>query len=40
MEYSSDIKKRNIAICDNMDGPKWNKSHKDRDHMISFIYGI
>ena len=31
-----------FAICDNIDGPwryyvKWNKSEKDKDHMISFI---
>ena len=35
----------NPAICSNMDGPrryyaKWNKSDKDKYHMISFICGI
>ena len=38
-------KKWNIAICDNMDGPrdyygKWNKSEKDKYHMNSLICGI
>ena len=39
-------KKWNLAICDNMDGPlegimlKWNKSDKDKCHMISLIRGI
>ena len=35
----------NLAICDNMDetidyNPKWNKSDKDKYHMISLICGI
>ena len=35
----------NPAICDNMEGPreyyaKWNKSQKDKYHMISLICGI
>ena len=38
-------KKRNIAICNNIDGPwgchaKWNKSEKDKYRMISLIHGI
>ena len=38
-------KKRNNAICSNMDGPrdyhtKWSKSGKDKYHMISLICGI
>ena len=43
MEYYSAIKKkRNLVICDNMDGyreyyAKWNKSDKDRYHMFSLI---
>jgi len=46
MEYYSAKKKEgNLAICDNMDGPggyytKWNKSEKDKYHMISFICGL
>ena len=28
----------NLAICNNMDA-KWNKSEKDKYHMISLIYG-
>ena len=40
MEYYSAIKKRNPAICDNMDGPwayytKWNKLEKGRYYMNS-----
>ena len=36
-------KESKLAICDNMDGlrgyyAKWNKSEKDKYHMISFIY--
>ena len=35
----------NIAICSNMHGPRdyhtmWNKSDKDKCHMISLICGI
>ena len=38
-------KEWNDAICSNMDGPgdshtKWNKSEKDKYHMISLICGI
>ena len=38
-------KEQNNAICSNMDGPrdchtKWNKSDKDKYHMISLICGI
>ena len=38
-------KERNLAICNNMDGTrvyytKLNKSEKDKDHMVSLIYGI
>ena len=38
-------KEWNLAICNNMDEPwgyyaKWNKSEKDRYHMISFLCGI
>ena len=38
MEYDLAIKKWNLAICDNMDGPysKWNKSEKNKDY-ISLI---
>ena len=35
-------KKRNLAICDEMDGPwghyaKWDKSEKDKCYMISLV---
>ena len=46
MDYSSAIKKEwNNAICSNMDEPtdygtKWNKSEKDKYHMISLICGV
>ena len=45
MEYYSAMKKRNSAICSNMDGPRdchteWRKSDKDKDHMISLTCGI
>ena len=38
-------KEQNIAICSNMDGPRychtdWGKSDKDKYHMISLICGI
>ena len=38
-------KEWNLAICHDMDGAivyyvKWNKSKKDKYHMISFICGI
>ena len=41
--YHSAIKKRNLRICDNMDGypwgyyAKWNKSEKDKYYMIAYI---
>ena len=43
MEHYSVIKKKNSAICSNMDGPrnyhtKWAKS--DRYHKISVMYRI
>ena len=39
------LKKKEKAICSNMDGPiddhtKWNKSEKDKYHMIPLIFGI
>ena len=42
MEYYWAIKNQNLAICDNMDGSigyytKWNKSEKDKYHIISHI---
>ena len=45
MEYYSAIKKWNPTICNDMDGPRgyyadWNKSDKDKYHMISLICGI
>ena len=44
MAYHWAIKKWNLAICDNMDGPrgyytKWNKSEKDKYFMISLKCG-
>ena len=38
-------KEWNLAICNNMDGAreynaKWNKSEKDKYHIISLICGI
>ena len=44
-EIYSVIKKLNNATCSNIDGPrdchiKWNKSDKDKYHMISLIHGI
>ena len=44
MEYYLAIKKEwNLAICDNMDGPKgyyakWNKSDWERQILYDFIY--
>ena len=47
MEYLlfSHKKEWNLAICNDMDGAreynaKWNKSEKDKYHMISLICGI
>ena len=46
MEYYLAIKKEwNLAICDNINVPwgydaKWNKSGRERQHMISLIGGI
>ena len=45
MEYYSAIKRNEIAICSNIDGPrgyyaKWNTSDKDKYCMISLICGI
>ena len=42
MEYYSAIKKWNITICSNMDGPRdcyteWSKSEEDKYHMISYV---
>ena len=44
MEYYSDIKKWNNAICSNMDGPrdyytKWSQTEKDKYYMRSLICG-
>ena len=45
-EYYSAIKKNEIfATGNNMDGPwghyaKWNKSDREKYHIISFMYGI
>ena len=44
-EYYPNVKKRNLAICNNMDGSrgyyaKWNKSEKDKYFMISLICGV
>ena len=40
----SNQRKWNLAICNNMDGTgvyiEWNKSEKDKYHMISLICGI
>ena len=41
-EYYSDVKKWNLAICNNMDGSrgyyaKWNKSEKDKYLMVSLV---
>ena len=38
-------KEWNLAICNNMDGPrghyaKWSKTEKDIFYMVSLIYGI
>ena len=38
IEYYSTIKKKNNAICSNMDGPRdchteWSKSEKEKYHM-------
>ena len=43
--YSGIKKERNEATCINMDGsgnyhPKWNKSIKDKYHMIVLVYGF
>ena len=43
MENDSAIKKKNLAICDNVGGPrkyytKGNKLHKERRIMYDFIY--
>ena len=43
--YSATKKEWNSAICKNMDRPggydaKWNKSEKDKYHMLSLICGI
>ena len=43
MEYYARIKKWNLAIWDNMDGPrgccaKWNKSDRERQTLCGFIY--
>ena len=45
MEYYSLIKKRNDAICSNMDGPrdyhaKWSKTDREDKYMIPLILGI
>ena len=45
MELLSRKNEENITFCDNMDEPgehyaKWNKSVKDKYHMISLICGI
>ena len=45
MEYYSAIKKKNNAICSNMDGirdsqTKWSKKEKDKYNMISLICRI
>ena len=42
MEYYSDIQKWNLAICNNLAGPReyyatWNESEKNKHSMISFI---
>ena len=44
-EYYPNVKKWNLAICNNMDGSrgyyaKWNKSEKDKYFMISLICGV
>ena len=41
----NNTKEWNLAICNSMEGTggyyaKWNKSEKERDHMISLICGI
>ena len=43
MEYYSAIKRWNLAICDDMDGPwgyyaKWNKSHEERQILYDFTH--
>ena len=46
VEYYSAIKKRNNAICSNMDGPRdyrlseVSQKEKDKYHMISLTCGI
>ena len=42
-EYYSAIKKRILAICDNIDGPwghyaKWNKSDRERRILYDLTY--
>ena len=44
-EYFSAMKEEYLAICYHMDGTggnyaKWNKSEKDKYHMISLTSGI
>ena len=43
MEYYSTMKEGNIAICNNMDGPrdyhtKWSKSERERQIPYDIIY--
>ena len=45
MEYYSDIKRMNNAICSNKDGPrdyhtKWSKSEKDKHHDITYMWNL
>ena len=45
MNFTQPLKeKRNISICDSMDGPQGimlsEMSEKDKYHMNSFLYGI
>ena len=43
MEYYLDIKKKALAICNNMDGPrgcyaKWHKPDRERQALHDFTY--
>ena len=45
VEYYSAVKRWNLAICNNMDGPGgyyawWNKSEKDKYCVLSLTYGV